>query len=73
MAQNGKGPNSSGPNSTVPNSGEITKVTAAIHNWLTGLDDAEYKQVMQAAQDRSWKRAYNGHGDQNAIERYYRE
>ena len=68
MEQKGKG-----PNSTVPNSGEITKVTAAIHNWLTGLDDAEYEQVMQAAQDRSWKRAYNGHGDKSAIEYYYRE
>ncbi len=61
------------PKGNVPRPKEITKVTAAIHNWLTKLDDADYERVMQEAQDRSWKRTFKGHGDQSAIEHYYKK
>lgn len=56
-----------------PRPDPIMRVTAAIHNWLTELDDDEYKRVMQEADERKWKRTYKSSNDRYQIELHYRE
>ena len=56
-----------------PRPDPIMRVTAAIHNWLTGLEDDEYNKVMREADERKWKRAYKSSNDRYHIELHYRE